>query len=294
MKYLLLILFCFIAGTPMATAQKIYFTDTSNRWDICFVNAGDPSHPEAYYSTCSYTGDTVIGLHRYNIMQTSYSSPYTSAFFVREDTLANKVYYINSAGDSEQVLMDYNLVRGDTFILNSIPRWVTGVDSTQIRGFFYKVWHFSLSGLNYDIIEGIGHSWLPALISAPYFSEGAPFVYCFSNQGSNPTLSPRVDYLDNATSCREFTHLSVSQPTNTLNKIKVFPNPANEIFTISISDHGPLLAALVNMVGQTITSIQVNKGATEVNTSAVPAGVYQLLIIDETGNRFSRKMTVIH
>jgi hypothetical protein len=225
-------------------AQKIHFTDTTNDWKIVFVFVGDPTPEYSFYEDF-YLKDTIINTKIYR--------DFSGIGFVREDTILKKVFIIDNTTDSENVLMDYNLVVGDTFRYNSFLSGVAGIDSTLINGIWYKVWYFDPigEGWQYQIVEGIGCVQSPIYITDPRSPESYIDVYCFSNKGITPTLSPQVAFLDNITSCDYRTNLLTKEIKNNSALMHIFPNPANDELTIQ-NDMYPCSVSIINIMGQTI------------------------------------------
>jgi len=122
MKKILLILF-FPLFTANLFGQKIHFSDTTNDWKIVFTF---DATPEYTFHDDYYLNDTIIHATTYR--------NFSGIGCVREDTVLNKVFIFDTSIDSEKVLMDYNLMIGDTFRYNSFTHVVDGIDSTLING----------------------------------------------------------------------------------------------------------------------------------------------------------------
>jgi hypothetical protein len=307
-KTLLAVLF--ILSVSPSFAQKIRFSDTTNKWEYLDLTCCDPPTftPIGYHGWLGYVGTSTIAGIEYNIL---------SDGLIRDDTILGKVFVIyhnhcTGMDDSvERVLYDYNWHVGDTvrqpnYCGANPVCWVTGIDSTLINSLWYKVWHFegTFSGstsvlLNYHIIEGIGCTNGPLYPINPYpYFEYSEQLFCFKSQGMSYPLSHSVPswgllgdiYFDNSTSCL----LPLS--SNKLSKINanviVSPNPIDRSTKILLPyaiSSGNLI--ITNTLGQTIisTSFQ-NKNELPIGDKIKQRGVYFFRAVDnETNNVYSGK-----
>ena len=170
--------------------------------------------------------------------------------------------------------------------------WVDKIDSTNMDGIWYKVWHF-IGGetdlkYHYNIIEGIGCTngfEYPAYPSQ--LEHGSSQLVCFTNNGIHNSLAPAVtswfinewqtDNFDNS-GCAT---LSV-QKQNTHDQVMVFPNPVNETSKLILPESLSSGTFIVqNTVGQTIvnTSFQNKKEILFGDQITIP-GIYFYRLID--------------
>jgi len=245
-----------------AFAQRIHFSDSTNQWtyDSHFC---DTSLTRGR-STDTYSGDTAIYGRTYKkYLHYAIGSGYV---FLREDTIAQKVYIRGVDDTGDNVLYDYTLNVGDTFYVDtSSPArttyYVASMDSVLINTLWYKTWHFILAtgygvgGAYYTVIEGIGcdvHPLYPLV--APGNIETCYNLTCFHNHGTAPLVSPEVDgYFDNASSCA-LTYTGVKNITNNNTTASIYPNPIDAtskiVFSYNIAS-GSLV--IVNDIGQMVT-----------------------------------------
>jgi len=234
-----------------------------------------------YQHVESFICDTAIGLINYR--KFSFGS-------IREDTILKKVYYRDITGDSDKVLMDYNLNVGDTFFVDhSNDYGVTAIDSTLINSTWHKVWHFAnnIDRQPCEVIEGVG------CLEGPIYMLGHEldyeplvfqyYMYCFSNRGITPAVYPPVlfgysypqDSFNNETSCWYFpgyyTYTNQLQPGQA--KITVYPNPTTSILTISASETITSIS-INNLVGQTLCDNHYNSTQVQVNVANLPSAIY--------------------
>lgn len=301
--YKLSILFCCILFCATSiSAQKIRFSDSSNRWKLVGLSCGgDDNLPVLSY--VGYTGDTVINSMYYKV--------YMDQAFIREDTIAQKVYAISNTwpdyDTTERLLYDYNLQVGDTFTSIHAIHVVDSIDTVTISNLVYKIWHLrSLTQfapdsngmmVDYDVVEGIGCLNEPLYPLYPYFFEGCVFVCCFENKGVNPPFSRPLDTFswdyypygwwgvipfDNATSCNEDFNLAVAKLNGTTNTVSIAPDPITAYSKISFSS--PIFSGelvITNYMGQMIYSTALT-GQSEIRIGdkiSLP-GLYMYKIFD--------------
>ncbi len=303
MKGLMLIILAIYFSTA-TLAQKIHFTDTSNVWkELGIFSTGGPV--DFQYSTYTFIQDTTIDSIHYK--RFNFESGYGggSCSFFREDTILKKVYvrqyHFDTIRDTDIVLMDYNLNVGDTFsgsYFDTIYKFryvVAGIDSTLINSVWHKVWHFSRDLGGYysywcDVVEGIGCIQNPTYMLEPIGVRGeySYYMYCFSNSGTTPLLSPRVSFLDNSSSCNTFPHLNTNQMRLNVEKITIYPNPTTNRITISTSDRITTVA-INNLMGQTIYSQLYNSPEVKIDVADLPTGMYFIKINGSEVSKFVKQ-----
>jgi hypothetical protein len=297
MKQLLIILFFFISIS--AQGQKIHFTDTSNKWDQFFGVYND-GHMLTNFDSYRYVKDSMIDtvVYRWFDFPLKYTDHAVKGVaLVREDTILNRVYIRDLAGDSDIVLLDYNLRVGDTFVSTRImPSGiylkypVSSIDSALIHGVWHKVWHFPASptGGNWpaDIVEGVGCIQHPTYLM--WLGGVEPVdarIYCFANNGASPLLAPKVSHLDNATSCHYFTHLETPAANLPTHTAAIYPNPAFD--EIQVTSVEPIQTLTISDLNGTLWYSAVNNTRSLiVNIVALPRSVYFVKINGTTVRRF--------
>ncbi|MFI5196276.1 MAG: T9SS type A sorting domain-containing protein [Chitinophagales bacterium] len=281
--------------------QKIRFTDSTNTWNV-FQDGYNGNSSHYLY----YTNDTTVNSLSYRkLNEYAGTSIPGSAFIgcmpclIREDTIIKKVFIkkTHNYDSTELVLIDYNLIVGDTLKGNNTSMFkVTSIDSTSINSHWYKVWHFNLdnnypsSGNKYTIIEGIGclsAPWFPVDTAATF--ENQFILTCFSNNGMTPVVSPVVNtFFNNTTSCT----IAVDQLSQKIQNTTLFPNPINETSKIIIPytiSSGTF--TIINDIGQTVinTAFQ-NKEEVLIGDKIKVPGIYYYRVTDtKSGKVFSGK-----
>ena len=292
MKKIVLIVFT-VFTSSVASAQKIHFTDTSNHWSV-FRDTYNDGNPLFFYSGYDYMHDTTINSIEYKIF---------SFGVIREDSLLKKVYIRASSGDSDIVLMDYNLHVGDTFTAQYdtfhhfyYNHIVSSIDSTLINGVWHKVWHFPSiptfggSGKpSFDIIEGVGCIRHPIFVLFPGGVEPDDYhMYCFSNQGITPHLSPAVGDFDNANSCITYPHLSTNELKHEQTKTFIYPNPATTSLTIT-SPTPITTLSITNLLGQVVFTHHYNTDQVHIDIADLPKGLYFVKVNDREVRKFLKE-----
>lgn len=204
-----------------------------------------------------------------------YIDEYAGAY--REDTLAQKVYYLPSGASSDTLLYDFTVNVGDTLPLsytvvvsNSV---VTSIDSILIDNNYRKRIEISADvGLNVFWIEGIG-STFGLLTTLEVQFEHYINLVCFIEDGL--TIYPNVTYpCDSIVSIEE----RLSEP-----EIIISPNPALDRIRIQVPENLIVKSVQVcNVMGQIVIS-QKGLGLNSVNITHLPSGIYLLKMLTSAG-----------
>lgn len=273
-------------------AQKIRFTDTSNRW-IVFESSFNSF--AGYTYKLDYNGDTAINGQQY--LKSSFG-------YIREDTVLGIVYIKNAKAYSlivdtnEIVLYNYNLNVGDSIVSKIWQKdtaifVVDKIDTVIINSTKHRVWNTihkygATSTGAYAIIEGVGSTCGPWFPIFPSTFENAFLLTCFNNKGISPKVSPwAFNYFDNTTSCK----LSVSNTEKHFQSISIIPNPANESSKIVLPYAIPQGSLVVtNTIGQVVLQKEF-QNKEQLELGALPAeGIYFCRITDaRSGNNWAVK-----
>ncbi len=206
-----------------ATAQKIHFTDRSNKWVVGVSCRGQASYKLSYSGTVQANG------HEYRKLEDLWIG---RTIWLREDTTAGKIYCVDpNKFSAERVLYDYTLLPGDTMLLpdHQTKIWVTGIDSILINSQFYKIWYFFAPPGSYYpqvVIEGIGGSSEPLqFLNWNFYDDCSKNLSCFETGGHYVSIPNKTGITwGSSTYCLQ--QLTVSQTDHELKDLKVVPNPA--------------------------------------------------------------------
>jgi hypothetical protein len=120
-----------------------------------------------------------------------------------------------------------------------------------------------------------------------------------------------VDYNDaNVTDHRECTYMyknggicfgvfrslyeGVSDINNSIGKVTLSPNPADNELTIEVDKPGKHVMHFMNMLGQIIVTSTSNNVKETIDTRNIPDGIYNVVISDQGGGRIAKKLVVSH
>lgn len=281
MNKLLFLLFTLVIFTSSATAQKVYFTDTSNIWKlVCCSDCYWPYTPLYQYTTAAI-GDTLINGKHYSIMYDANIN--ANIVYFRDDTSGNKVVaYINDS--TEQPVFDYNLVTGDTFFNGHYHYVVSDTGHTFINSISHRTFKLtpfdsigSLS-LQFTVVEGVGSLVVhPVGIVEPH-AECYQCILCMftsntAGQTQNPYYSPTTCALSTET---------IRNKTN----ISIVPNPADNQtllkwnYTIKTGS-----LTIYNTLGQQIFKADINsKDHIKISLDNFTNGQYFYSLTDLSNN----------
>ncbi len=314
MKHIILLALFFLLCNA-SFAQKVQFSDPTNSWAFRDTTTGCCIPIRTDYATAYYdsTGSVSYNGHSYQSLVTAVQS-----VLVREDS--GRVYVIGTSDSIERILYDFNLGLNDTlrmiFPIDTLLTWAYMMDSTQLGGQWYKVWHFtgfdisiyaphSGRAIHYNVIEGIGCTnglYFPA---SPYnlalFSEQ---MLCFTNNTnilsalSNPIIAfgdTFTSNYDNNLSCEEFHNHPTAPPVEDAVRqmdpvsggVSVVPDPINDasklVFPYIISSGH---VAIINSLGQTIYNSQFNSSRElNIGDKIKASGMYYYQVMDNAGKR---------
>ncbi len=301
MKNVLYIFLLSILSTS-SFGQKIKFTDSTNVW--YYWNWSSAISIPPVPSMDQYTTDTMIRGIVYKKLNDIFFASGLPLGYVREDTIAQKVYAIAAIDPdydtTEQLLYNYTLNVGDTFRSKHSVHYVSSIDSVLINAIWHKVWYLfphshdsSVMGLitnPYYVIEGVGSVNYPFFPLSPYTFETETDLSCFHNRGTTPALSHRVGlYFNNTTSCSLSFGLN-SNTTTSHKNAELFPNPIDNtskiVFPSSIQSGSVII---VNDLGQVVMTMSLlNKDEIQIGDKIKISGIYYYRVIDDQiGKAFS-------
>lgn len=106
------------------------------------------------------------------------------------------------------------------------------------------------------------------------------------------TLSPEPGIvMDAAITITEAEVTSVSSAAEN-NLLQVFPNPANDFIQCTMAEPGTGIITLYDVKGNKVLETAFTHNTQPVDVSALPAGVYQLAVTSETGNRSTKTIQI--
>jgi hypothetical protein len=114
-------------------------------------------------------------------------------------------------------------------------------------------------------------------------------MYCFSNKGITPPVSPPVSFFDNNTSCSYYPALEFTSSLHLSQKIiTIYPNPA--ITSLTITAPYPISQiAITNLLGQTIYIHEYNTEKIQINVADLPTGMYFIKINGSEVRKFVKQ-----
>lgn len=300
-KYYPLIILCliFLGKVSTVSAQKIHFSDTSNKWMTYFYHSQGASNGQQVYYKYSYSDSVVVeNGHTYSVLNKGTNG----LMLVREE--GNKVYIKPLVGDfcglivtdpNEFLYFDYDLQIGDTLKMPLITTMtpnaysihrVESMDSTIINGTWHKMLHMKVvSGFTgeYIVTEGLGASQGP-LVAGYSLNYAGPLI-CFQNNGTTP--------LPNLNNCTKLN--AVDEPDVIAGFFQIIPNPASGNILIHYTGQSRIGFQLdiVDVLGRNIKHTQFAQEI-KIDVSDFSSGMFFFSISDENGLKNTKKIIIKH
>lgn len=280
MKHLLLpILLALSFG---AAAQKIHFTDTSNRWTVKHAYYNDiTGKTSIVYRTWSLRDTVVLGESvMYFIDQDGFTTYGPEAYF-QEDTVNNIILgkYIeweNPDSFKTKTLYDFSIDAGDSFEVNFGHIVCNEIQpDVAIESIPYRVFRTSHHFSGPYIIESIGG------LGGPFstwvsFDEYLIGLTCFEHKGVQVDFS---DYFAN-----DCEILSVNEKSRQSINLSLFPNPAAGYINIEAANTiNRMSLSVFDVLGREIYRGNL-QNATKIDISTWADGIYMVHVKDEQGN----------
>ncbi len=256
----------------------------SNSWSVYNSSYTWNYFEYHYYRT---KGDTIIKSINYkNLFFDGYGSG-----FLREDTLAKKIYYLKDTGAAEMLLYDFTLQVGDTFkFVNDanffVHLTVTKIDSSTGRRVFIMKsnWngHFGSFPDSSVWIEGVGSN-LSLLLNNLFYDPDMNIVLTCAFKDTVQT------YSDASYPCYSTT-VGVEHGIRPNPNITLSPNPSYGNYSLNISENFTGEVLIYDMLGKVKYQANIlDKNKLYINLNA-SAGIYFLKVNSADGNASSMKL----
>ena len=232
---------------------------------------------------------------------------------------SEQVYYLDQ--DSFYLMFDFNLETGDTLphrmdLYNEGCFFDLVIDSVKTVSYFgvsLKTQYVSRIGLfggtfmtyNYTVVEKIGvvdvfdnYGFLKDYSGELTFH---PYHFCNNPTPYDPTSRNHIDlrcYQDNDISftsdwfegkpCDTLIDITVSALGISGNQLNLFPNPVLKHFQLELETNNNIIK-IINIQGQVVYQEQVQNKTPIINIEHLSAGIYSVVIIDESGRTTTGK-----
>jgi hypothetical protein len=269
-KTLLAIIF-FITFCQTGSSQKVFpsFSDSA-KWNVleCVYGIGYTCNTLTY----QYQYDTLFCGNNYSVIHmTGYDS---KTAYIRSDSVRSYCRKNNNCNDKEYLLYDFSMNIGDT-TFTSIELWynsypsdttafvLNSVDTIVLNGFDRRVFHllYNSPGTGTDInrpmdwIEGIGSTTHP-FYSLACLQDGCETSWrllCLDSSGVQLYHDSTINTCDTS-----YSTIEINELTST-NHLSIYPNPFDNILTVSITNATISEIEILNLVGERINIFKGNK-----------------------------------
>jgi hypothetical protein len=258
-----------------------------NEWNVLtvIVSWPNPWDTLCYTSTYKIAGDTVINGQFYNkLFKSDEEFPVNWNYYggLREEN--EKVWHIGANNYPESQLYDFSLNAGDTVFFLFEPMVVDSVVIKPVNGEDRKHIYFTylqMPSFKEYWIEGIGSN--RGLLESGSASGvgGRSWLLCKKAYGMLEFLNPDFNF------CY---FLTTDIPEISKSTFTVFPNPVEDLLTISIGDNTQILSiALIDLSGRVVSEFNPNERS--INFSGICKGIY-LIKLNTNAGEMTRKIVV--
>jgi hypothetical protein len=234
-------------------------------WEVCEPIGMGVTSTTPYVTIC----DTIINSTQYyNVYQYS-GSPSSNLFllqgFVREDSLTQKLYFLDTNSVNEKLIVDYTLVVGDSFNYRGNMYGVVLVDTMSTVLGPRKTIHFDGYGFGNPylrFIEGQGNGFWG--VAKNHDGWGMEAV-CGTNDNSGVSCG-NVLPIDNIIKKEQ--------------SIQVYPNPFNESISIELDYNKGItnhIGNIYDLTGKRVATFDIQKQK-NIQVNHLSLGVYFLRI----------------
>ena len=122
--------------------------------------------------------------------------------------------------------------------------------------------------------------------------------HCFYLTAFTILLSDEFDTCFNISRNFLYRNLKLPTPTSVPNIInesmRVFPNPTDDVLCVKLPGTGIANAVLFDLLGRIVETMRTPslQGIATINVRNIPAGIYLLLVTDDNGKKYHRKIIV--
>ena len=279
-------------AVPVKAQFNVYhtFPDSNAVWGMMAVctdfGCGTYRYVQDYIA-----GDTVIDGNAYRKIGQSVSIDYEGCSctipedlgegYLREDTIAKKVYWKGGAMTQDTLLYDFDMQPGDTlkgYMGTCHYTWtVESIDSILIGPNYRKRINFQIfdSCLRFAIVEGIGSTM--GLTTCPYI----PFQFgitlqCFTVSDSLLYTTPCGPDLE---ACSDLTSAISERYADNSPYLRISPNPATDYLSVEFTKTiMPAVLIILDMRGIPMLKFRINQPRVDIDISALAPGPYILLV----------------
>lgn len=297
-----LIVFFLSFFTFLAHAQNFIHFPDSAYWRVDWAYNDPFICNVTYYYSYYWGGDTIIGSNNYKKLMSSgwtftgdiiCENPpnpmigYVGA--IREDTVANKVFFQPTWGSpTDTLLYDYNLNVGDT-IKGYLPSFnnitVDSIDSVLIGTTYHRRWILDNQeegaiiegiGSTYGLIEYIGVQLLGGYLSALICISDSSGVLATCNFMAPSQTSMFWSFTSNMP-CQLIIGTKINEYSIAQEKLHIYPNPTRGKFRVEGLEFGVEEIEIYDLFGRLVLRLptgQAGSKEAQIDMSSYPAGLY--------------------
>jgi hypothetical protein len=300
MSRLLLLIVCLGFGQFAAAQTYQRLIQPDKYWEImecdrtliCNYTGGDRYH---FDGDTLINGQTYAKMYRQALISQYGSNPYCppfgvspniflSYFFLREDTVAQRIYRYAPWDNLETLVFDLTMEAGDTLFLSDMWDYcvLDSITTTSFSdGVVRRVYHFDSA----VFIEGVGS--VGSLNGGPFYPPNTIVghcdqLYCFEHNGAG--LYPWINCGSGPLSTNEQSAEQDAAP---------HPNPASDQIRLPTISNGPAQVYIHDQLGRLVLRDDLLKENANVDIRGLRPGTYSYRMVAPDGTAMTGRFEVL-
>lgn len=265
------------------------------------------------FITYEITKDTLINSNTYSVVAFADSAGNNAAgvqFYLRKDSM--KVYYWYN--DAERILFDYNVLKGDTVILD-VCGLVIDSETKQVKKdtilslpfrYVRSEWQKNVLNINDSIEKYVLRQAQPSIgtMMLTYTNKliNTLYGYNLSLLNLNPITIPETSvsfrcYNDNSMSFKQsneacdYTFVGINERLLKEKGFSIYPNPVSNMLHIKLQEDNIIQIAVYNINGQLLIKKENNEVLLQngIDVSSLEKGIYNVVLSTNKDEVYSNR-----
>jgi hypothetical protein len=226
----------------------------------------------SYAGGASFGSNYALGFNNTSMMITDTSNAITSIVVANSNYAAHSMldgdFYAKQFGSAYSASGNLDGTNGEDWFLMTIVGYDVNGNAKDSVEFYLADYRFSNSSQDYIIKD-----WTNIDVSPLGVVSSIKFKLSSSDVGQYGMNTPAIFAIDN------INYFPVSVQEQSIENIKIYPNPTNDILSIDVS--GECSAELFDLSGKLVMTKTITTANNQISLLDFPKGIYQLVIATE-------------